>query len=294
MPPGTQVVLREDYPHGSRGMVGVVVSGPDETAQNYRVRSTDGTESALQREQFTILKHLKAGPRQEYNSDELKQYIIYRCIVGSRAYDLDRDGSDTDQRGIYLPPAALQWSLAGAPEQIEDAASQECYWELKKFLLLALRANPNILECLFTPLVEQSSEIADALLAKRGAFLSRLVYQTYNGYVLSQFKLLERDLRTDAGIKWKHAMHLIRLLLQGIGVLEQAHVPIQVAEHRKELLAIRDGQVPWAEVNRWRLALHQDFDRALVHTSLPDAPDYGEVNRLLIWARRRMAERYVS
>ena len=270
------------------------MSGPDGTAQNYRVRSIDGTESALRREQFTILKHLKVGPQQQYNPDNLKQCIIYRCIVGSRAYGLDPDGSDTDRRGIYLPPAALQWSLAGAPEQIEDAASQECYWELKKFLLLALRANPNILECLFTPLVEESSKMADALLAKRAAFLSKLVYQTYNGYVLSQFKLLERDLRTEAGIKWKHAMHLIRLLLQGIGVLGQAHVPVQVAEHRTELLAVRDGQVPWAEVNQWRLALHRDFDRALAHTSLPDAPNYAEVDRLLVWARRRMAEHHVS
>ncbi len=293
MPPGTQIVLRDNDLLGSKGMVGIVISGPDETDQNYRVRTMAGAEAALKREQFTILKHLQAELHQEQPSD-LKQYVIYRCIIGSRAYGLDRDSSDTDRRGIYLAPAELQWSLAGAPEQIEDAASQECFWELKKFLLLALRANPNILECLFTPLVEQSSEIADTLLARRGAFLSKLVYQTYNGYVLSQFKLLERDLRKDTGIQWKHAMHLIRLLLQGIGVLEKAQVPVRCAEYREKLLAVRDGQVPWPEVNQWRLALHRDFDLALGHTALPDAPDYAEANRLLVWARQRMADRHVS
>jgi len=53
-----------------------------------------------------------------------------------------------------LAPAELQWSLFGAPEQFEDNATQSCYWELQKFLTMVLKANPNILECLYTPLVE--------------------------------------------------------------------------------------------------------------------------------------------
>ena len=81
---------------------------------------------------------------------------------------------------------------------------------MQKFLVLALKANPNILECLFTPLVVRTSEVGDALLEKRSIFLSKLVYQTYNGYVMSQFKKLEQDLRTKEQINWKHAMHLIR------------------------------------------------------------------------------------
>ena len=42
--------------------------------------------------------------------------------------------SDTDRRGIYLPPAELHWSLYGVPEQLENAETEECYWELQKFL----------------------------------------------------------------------------------------------------------------------------------------------------------------
>ena len=43
-----------------------------------------------------------------------------------------------------------------------------------------------------------------------GVFLSKLIYKTYNGYVLSQFKKLEQDLRTKGEIKQKHAMHLMQ------------------------------------------------------------------------------------
>jgi predicted nucleotidyltransferase len=39
---------------------------------------------------------------------DFEQFIIYRCVVGSRTYGLDNDASDTDRRGIYLAPAELQ------------------------------------------------------------------------------------------------------------------------------------------------------------------------------------------
>ena len=41
--------------------------------------------------------------------------------------------------------------------------------------------------------------------------MSRLVYQTYNGYVLSQFKKLQADIRSTGDVRWKHVMHLLRL-----------------------------------------------------------------------------------
>lgn len=300
VPIGTQVVLRKALVDAdsidilSEGAVAEIVACPLDAMHAYRVRLLDGSEISLKREQFSILKQLKTGPlldAQTANAEHhLDQYVIYRCVVGSQAYGLNREGSDVDRRGIYMPPAELEWSIYGVPEQIESPQTEECYWELKKFLVLALKANPNILECLFTPLVEQSSEIADALLAKRDIFLSKLVYQTYNGYVMSQFKKLEQDIRTTGEVKWKHAMHLIRLLLQGISVLSQARVQIRVSEHRDALLAIRDGGKPWEEVNSWRLTLHREFESAFHSTTLPDSPDYAEANRLLVWARRKMVE----
>ena len=107
-----------------------------------------------------------------FSDFDLEQFIIYRCVVGSRAYGLDNDESDTDRRGIYLAPAELQWSLFGAPEQFEDNATQSCYWELQKFLTMALKANPNILECLYSPMVEKVTPLGEELLALRQQFLS--------------------------------------------------------------------------------------------------------------------------
>ena len=66
--------------------------------------------------------------------------------------------------------------------QLENEVAQEAYWEIQKFIILALKANPNVLECLYSPLVETKTTLADELLEMRTSFLSRLVYQTYNGY----------------------------------------------------------------------------------------------------------------
>src|SRR5204863_1455040 len=104
---------------------------------------------------------------------DLQPHIIYRCRVGSRAFGLSTEESDDDLRGIYLPPARLHWSLFKLPEQLEFAeeAKDEVYWELEKFLMLAVKANPNVLETLWTPLVLHTDEVSQRLREMREAFL---------------------------------------------------------------------------------------------------------------------------
>jgi predicted nucleotidyltransferase len=163
------------------------------------------------------------------------------------------------------------------------------YWELEKFLRLALKANPNVLECLYSPVVEVATPLACELIEMRQAFLSRHVHRTYRAYVHSQFERLEAQLRERGRIRWKHAMHLIRLLLSGTTVLREGFVPVRLDRYREELLAIRRGEVAWAEVERWSAALARELDAALVGTRLPEAPDLARVDGFLIRARRLAA-----
>jgi uncharacterized protein len=295
VPLGTRVVTRlevraeSERAHRPVGSVAEIIGLPASALHRYRVRFADGGEAALRRRDFSILSQYKAaeaGLPHPLSEEDLTPYIIYRCVVGSRAYGLAGPGSDTDRRGFYLPPAELHWSLHGVPEQLENPATEECYWELQKFLDLALRANPNVLECLYTPLVEHVTPLAQELLDLRARFLSRLAYQTFNGYVLSQFKKLEQDLRSKGAVKWKHVMHMLRLLLSGIELLREGVLPVDVGAHRERLLAVRDGAVPWEEIERWRHQLHAALDEAYRTTPLPDRPDYAAANDYLIRARR--------
>jgi hypothetical protein len=301
---GTQVVTRKavQASHGKTvhpsGAVGVIVRSPTDRAHPYRVRFVDGFEAGLHHDQLVQLAEFKEGaindPEQVLSKQGLFDRVIFRCVIGSRAYGLDDANSDIDRRGIYLPPANLHWSLYGVPEQLENEATQEAYWELQKFVTLALKANPNVLECLYTPVVETATPLAQELLDIKEIFLSRVVYQTYNGYVMSQFKKMQTDIRNQGQVKWKHVMHLIRLLLSGITVLRDGFVPVQVAEHRGSLLSIKAGQMPWEEVEAWRLGLHEEFDAAFANTALPERPDYERANEFLIKARRLALEDSLS
>ncbi len=296
LPIGTQVVVRvgavctdgTDAPANSVGVVAAVEMGKPIL---YHIRLADGRLLKAQREDISIRTHFQAANLDQFHAGYLQQFdlmkrVIYRCVVGSRAYGLSNAESDTDLRGIYLAPLELVHSLGKPPDQLENPEADFCYWELEKFIHLALKANPNILECLYTPLVRLAAPLAESLLSRREMFLSKLVYQTYNGYVLSQFKKIEADLRNRGRIRWKHAMHLIRLLISGRKVLAEGFVPLRLDPYRDRLLAIKAGKWDWEDVNAWRLTLHHDFELAFQETRLPDHPDYAAANQFLIEARK--------
>ncbi|MFK7736761.1 MAG: nucleotidyltransferase domain-containing protein [Pirellulaceae bacterium] len=293
---GTQVVTHKDVmSKGDRiahpaGAVGVIVRSPLDQQHAYRVKFLDGFEAALHHPQLIRLSDYKNESIRDQDaalmSAGLYERVIFRCVIGSRAYGLEDDHSDTDRRGVYLPSAQLHWSLYGVPEQIENDETQECYWELQKFIVLALKANPNVLECLYSPIIETLTPLGQELLDMRSAFLSKLVFQTYSGYVASQFKKMQADLRNHGRVKWKHVMHLIRLLKSGIHVLESGTISVDAGEDRERLLAIKRGEVPFSQTDAWRLKLQTQFESALSTTRLPDRPDYQRANAFLLHARQ--------
>lgn len=299
LPVGTAVVALVDVRGAEnrvthpRGTAGMVVASPVDPEHAYRVRFPGGDEHSLKRREMEVLSRYQS---EGYAADRLAQHdlskhVVYRCVIGSRAYGLEREGSDVDRRGIYMPPASMHWSVYGVPEQLENPEREECYWEIEKFIKLALKANPNVLEALYSPLVEHIDPIVVPLRDERRLFLSRLVYQTFNGYAMSQFMKIERDVRVAGDVKWKHAMHLIRLLRSGIAALRTGDLPVRVEEGRGELLAIRDGLVAWERVDQARRSLHAEFERAFEASTLPERPDYERANAILVSARVEMARR---
>jgi hypothetical protein len=248
IPVGTQVVLRAGrrVPGGDEvkpaGSIAEVLEAPTSNRHPYLIRFVDGVTL---RAKFAELAVRRREVEEELQTPgpDLRQYVIYRVAAGSRAFGLATEHSDEDRRGVYLPPADLHWSLFKPPEQIEAASAgvEEVCWELEKFLRLALQANPNILETLWAPAVLYADETGQELRGLRDAFLSRHLYKTYSGYVLSQFRLMTKRFRKQREYKAKHAMHLIRLLYSGIHALRSGEILVDVGEHCDELLRVRGG-----------------------------------------------------
>jgi len=221
--------------------------------------------------------------------DLVRDHTIYACVLGSRAFGLATDASDTDRRGVFLAPTDLFWRFEKPPTHVEGPGEERFSWELERFCELALRGNPNILECLHSPLVEQVDDTGRELLSLRGAFLSRGAYDTFTRYALGQRKKLDADVRTTGAPRWKHAMHLLRLMTSCRDLLRTGELRIDVGDQRGPLLAVKRGEVPWAAVESWMARLAAEAEAALRHTPLPAEPDRARVADFLFRVRRASA-----
>ncbi|MEZ3182020.1 nucleotidyltransferase domain-containing protein [Streptomyces pimonensis] len=216
-------------------------------------------------------------------------HTIYACVMGSRAFGLATEGSDTDRRGVFLAPTPLFWRFEKPPTHIEGPAEEQFSWELERFCELALRANPSILECLHSPLVEHADATGRELLSLREAFLSRRVHETFTRYAHGQRRRLEADVRAHGAPRWKHAMHLLRLLISARDLLRTGALTIDVGEDREPLLAVKRGEASWSEVESWMARLAEEGARAALRSPLPEEPDRRRVEDFLVRARRASA-----
>ncbi len=301
IPIGSQVVLTQAQPFGDSnlgsfkkpGSVGIVIKGPPHNGEPYLVRFGDEVEIEIEFKKLSLRRREIENILSEDPEEDFSPHIIYRCKVGSKAFGLANDDSDDDLRGIFLPPANRHWSMYRMPEQIEIKTDQddEVYWEIEKFFSLAVKANPNILETLWTPIVLDANPIADKIRTNRGAFLSNHIYKTYSGYVLSQFRRMKNAYEKTGRYKNKHAMHLVRLLYSGIDAMKTGEIMIDVSRHREQLLDIRNGKFSFEQIRQVALELDREFQDAFEDSVLPEQPDFAAINKMLIAARNSMVDK---
>ena len=152
---------------------------------------------------------------------DLKKHTVLLVIGGSRAYSTHKPTSDLDIKGILIPPLRRyrmgilhhidQVDSIGelgvfndllSPELLEAVtmdskerhpeviAPEGAIYDINKYFDLALDANPNILELVWSSdnLVLLETPIGKMLRENRNIFLSKKVLHTYKGYAFSQMK----------------------------------------------------------------------------------------------------------
>lgn len=83
------------------------------------------------------------------------------------------------------------------------------------------------------------------------------------------------------GYDVKHAMHLIRLLHMGLEILTEGECRV-LRPDNNYLMAIRYGEFTLDQIKKEAEKLFNLLDEAYVKSKLPDSPDAGKVNQLLI------------
>jgi hypothetical protein len=121
--------------------------------------------------------------------NDLKQQnlLLFETVTGSHAYGLSLPSSDVDIKGVFVLPKEQFYGLDYIP-QVNDAKNDEVYYELRRFLELLYKNNPNLLELLHSPAdcIRYKDPLFDSIKAE--LFLSKKCKNTFANYAWSQIK----------------------------------------------------------------------------------------------------------
>ncbi|MCO1577063.1 nucleotidyltransferase domain-containing protein [Crossiella sp. SN42] len=222
--------------------------------------------------------------------DLVREHTILSTVVGSRAYGLAGPDSDLDRRGVYVAPTELFWGLMKPPDSVEGPEPERLSWEVEHFCLLALKANPTVLDVLASGQVERCGTAGAELRALLPAFLSLRAVKTFRKATEQQFLRAQASMAEGGDPKWKQIMHGLRLLLVCEHLVRTGELSIDAAPFRDELLEIKSGARDWESVRTRVIGAQADIELAEANSPLPPMPDRAAVERWLVSVRRRSVE----
>jgi predicted nucleotidyltransferase len=217
--------------------------------------------------------------------------IILGGIVGSTAHGLATATSDEDRLSVFGYSTDAFWSLSQPRETYVTTNPDSQSHELAKFLSLASKCNPTIMELLY--LESYTEEVwvwGQELINMRSYFLSEnYVTNAYVGYAESQFRKLQlrdyKDFSAGGGTRaHKNAKHMFRLLEQGQDLNETGSLSIRVKDPEW-----------YHSLKGWSLEqLSDEFMRRMEtfyekKSILPKEPDFKRINGYLYDYRKANA-----
>lgn len=212
--------------------------------------------------------------------------IILQSVLGSRAYGMATPDSDYDRQGVFVASRKALTGLRTLNPTASQTGPDYTFHEVGKFMTLALKCNPTILEQLFIEQPEISLVEGGMLRANRDMFLSTSrVLGAFGGYAMDQINRLQK--RGDGSFssdtrnrREKHSRHCFRLLWQGTELLKTGQITVRVPE-RKVAMLFEIGRMNDSDMND---AFQQEdaiFKKTAETSILPDAPDFKRADRLL-------------
>ena len=216
------------------------------------------------------------------------KYII-RGVGGSHAHGLAHATSDHDYRGVHSFPTDAWWGLSKPRETLDghepfDYSSHE----LEKFLSLAAKGNPDVLEVLaletytdFEP--RWGSKLIDLT---PSILANQTIKPAYMGYASQQFHALKKRAAEGnesfsagmGGRTWKHAKHMFRLLETGTTILRTGELRIKV-ENRDWYLKVLPQMTLQEMITVFELRFEEVKNLQGV---LPESnPDYDAINKFI-------------
>jgi uncharacterized protein len=220
----------------------------------------------------------------------LPSNIILEGVAGSQAYGLATPTSDEDIKGIFVAPTDEILGLDKPKDTYDHTAPDYCYYEVEKFMRLALKCNPTVLEMLWLADYSKLTMFGRMLVSNRHLFLSESgVREAFGGYAYSQIVRLKK--RTNEGkdgfgrgLRYeKHVRHCFRLMREAKQLLETGTMDIRYHDPAERAELFELGLAPLEEVEA-RYA-EAGFELDFIESVLPAKPDRDAVNTMLLTFR---------
>jgi predicted nucleotidyltransferase len=137
------------------------------------------------------------------NLNRLGGVLLLEYISGSRAYGTNIETSDLDVKGVYALPerAFASYGFGDSWEEIQKSADIK-YYEIRKFIRLLAKNNPNTLEVFNIPedCLLYVHPCLSSFMGMQDLFLSKLCYATFSGYQQAQ---MNKAMNLEKYANWK-------------------------------------------------------------------------------------------
>lgn len=211
---------------------------------------------------------------------------------------------DIDTLGVFVYPVEYYLGVPVGPgwretvEVMEGEQDIVCY-ELRKFVRLLLKSNPNVLMILHLRPEDYLyvSPLGQLLLDNKEAFSSRQAATSFVGYAHGQLKRMthfqkvsghrgfmgakRKALVEKYGYDAKNSSHLIRLLRMGIEFLSTGRMHV-FRQDARELIDIKQGKWTLGRIEREADKLFAELRRAESESPLPKEPDHSVASSLVM------------
>jgi predicted nucleotidyltransferase len=108
------------------------------------------------------------------------------------------------------------------------------------------------------------------------------IYSELSNTVRAYNKLNHRNNKKDEAHLYKHAMHLIRLLITGTDILRGNGIVTKRRDEHVFLMKLRNGAYSFEDFFKLVDKYQADFEHAAANTLLPDEPDMNAIEAFLI------------
>ena len=237
-----------------------------------------------------------------FNNKGLNEWNILHCYRGSIAHGTYRPNNepnsidDKDTMAVCIPPLDRYFGLkeygSRGTSEIKQDEWDIVIYELRKFIRLLKKGNPNVLSVLW---IEKEyfiskTDTGQMLIDNKELFVSKDVYFSFIGYAKAQLHRMthmrfegymgekRKRLVEKYGYDTKNASHLMRLLRMGIEFLTTGELQVLRKHDATELLEIKAGKWSMEQIQSEAKRLFALAEESFVRSDLPRKVDDNKIN----------------